>query len=231
MCDPVSIGSAALTAFGTLQQYQSQKKAADRVEQAVANNAQEQERLRQNSQAGVQDSAQQFSRDKFDKTQSDETATIEKKLTDSLSQGDLPGEYYGGRESANTKQYAQTKSMESTDFSRQMAEALAKMRGFDAGMGKTNLGINRASEKVVMNNGFMDGNNAVLPLQIEAAKQSGQNPLADIMVGVGSAGLQAGLSGGSGPMTTGTGAGKITWNTGRNGVPYNKAQKFFGSLV
>jgi len=231
MCDPVSIGSAALTAFGTFQQYQSQKKAQDRVEQAISNNAEAQEKLRRESQAGVKDSAEQFNRETFDKTQADETAVIQKKLTDNLSQGDLPGEYYGGKQSDNTKKNIEVKSKGASDFSAQIADALARMRGFDAGLSKTNMSINRAGEKVLMNNGFMDGNNAVLPIQIEAAKQSGSNPLADIMVGVGSAGLSAGLSGGTGPMTTQTASGPIKWNTGRNGLPYNSTQKFFQGLA
>lgn len=195
MCDPLTIGSAALTAIGSFQQYQSQKKAQKGVESAIARNAEAQEALRRDSQAGVQNAAQDFNREKFDKTQQDETAIIQQKLTDSLSQGVLPGEYYGGKQSENTRKYAVEKSNESTDYSKEIADALARMRGFDAGLRTTNVGINRAGEKVLMNNGFMDGNNTVLPIQIEAAKQKASNPIADIMVGLGSAGMSAGLSG------------------------------------
>lgn len=204
MCDPLTIGSAALTAFGTYQQYQSQKDAQKETERVLARNAESQEALRRDSQAGVMNSLQDFKREKFDQTQDDETAKIQQKLTDNLSQGVLPGEYYGGKQSDNTRQYAQIKTQQSTDFSKELAEALARMRGFDAGLRTSNVGINRAGEKVVMNNNFMDGNNAILPIQLEAAKQKASNPLADIMVGVGMAGVGAGLSGSAanGPLSS-----------------------------
>lgn len=235
MCEPLTIASAALTALGTYQQYQSQKDAQKETERVLARNAETQEGLRRDSQVGVTNAADAFKRDKFDQNQEDQTAQITQKLTDNLSQGVLPGEYYGGRQSENTRQYAETKSAESTDFSKELAAALGRMRGFDAGLRTTNVGINRASEGVMMNNNFMDGNNAILPIQLEAAKQKASNPLADIMVGIGGAGLSAGLSGGSGPMTTRITQGAntmgplnetITWNTGRNGAPYNAAQKW-----
>lgn len=195
MCDPLTIAGAAATVGGTFMQMRSQQKAADKVRQVLSRNAESQENLRRDSQAGVQDAAGEFDRTKFDQTQSDETALLKQRFTDNLSQGDLPGEYYGGRESENTKKYTEKKTGEANIYSQQLADALARMRGFDQGLSKTNLGINRASEKVVMNNGFMDGNNAILPGQIEAAKQSGANPLADIMVGLGGASLNAGLAG------------------------------------
>lgn len=232
MCNPLAIGSAALTAFGTYKQYQSQQKAQDRINQAISQNDERNEALRRQSQGQVLNQADQFTREKFDANQAAETEKLDRSYTDNLSQGDMPGEFYGGRMSENTRVLSDQKSSEATDFSKEIASALARMRGFESGMRVNNTGINRAAETAAMNSNFIGGNNAVLPLQIEAAKQSGSNPLADIMVGVGSAGVSAGLSGGSGPMTTSLADGdKIIWNTGRNGVPYNTAQKFFGGLV
>lgn len=202
MCDPLTIGSAALTAFGTMQQMNSQKKAQKGVQNAIAANDAANEKLRADSQAGVMDSTDKFSREKFDEQQQQETQVLDKRFTDNLSQGDLPGEYYGGKVSANTQKYTADKSREGTDYSQEIATALARMRGFDTGLNKNNQAINRSGEKVLMNSNFQQGNNAVLPLTIEAAKQKASNPLADIMVGIGGAGLSAGLSSAAGPLSS-----------------------------
>lgn len=194
MCDPLSAASALLTIGGSYMQSQSQRRAERGIQNAITNNANMQDKLLANSQAGVLDAANKFDRTKFDQTQADETGKIQKSFRDNLSQGDLPGEYYGGKQSENTQKYSKGKSAATTDYSREIADALARMRGFEQGMTTNNTGINRAGERVLMNNNFMQGNNAVLPLEIEAAKRKGQNSLADLMVGLGHTGLSAGLS-------------------------------------
>lgn len=231
MCDPLTIGSIAVTGLGTMMQMRSQEKAQRSMDNVLRENASEAERLQKDSQGRTLKAAEEFGRDKFDQNVADETAKTKKQFIDAQS-GGVPGEYYGDSVSDNTKRYQEKKSSEASDYTKRMAAALATMRGFEGGMRAGNTQSQRASEQVAMNNNFMAGNNAILPLRLEAAKAKGSNPLADIMVGIGSAGLSAGLSGGSGPMTTSLAGGdKIIWNTGRNGVPYSGVQKFFGGLA
>ena len=80
-------------------------------------------------------------------------------------------------------------------------------------MTKSGVKTGRAAEQITLNNNFTAGNNAVLPLALEAAKQSGQNPLADLMVGLGSAGISAGLAKPA-AATAGGGAFKTSFVTG-----------------
>lgn len=195
MCDPLTIGSLVLTAAGTGMQMQSQRRAQKGIEGAIRENDNKNDALRTQSQAAVLDNTNKFSRENFDKNQQDETAKVQTKLTDALSQGKLPGEYYGGPMSENTKRYTEQKTAQTNDFSNSMAEALAKLRGFGQGQAVNTQGIQRAGEVVGMNRSKEAGNNAVLPLAIDAAKRKGQNPLADLMVGFGTAGVGAGLSG------------------------------------
>jgi len=219
MCDPLTIASAVATVGGSFMQMQSQKKAEKKTQQALSQNAEAQERLRQQSQNEVLAAGQEFNRDNLDKTQDEETAKIEKTFKDNLSQGVLPGEYYGGETSENTRNYQTKQNAGAMEASESMTEALAKLRGFGQGFGQAGQQVSKAGERVTMNNGFMDGNNAVLPIQLEAAKAEGQNPFADILVGAGSAGLTAGLTAGAGGLPAGAtatgGGGYIT----KAGVP------------
>lgn len=207
MCDPLTIGSAALTAFGTYQQYQSQKKAQQRVENAIRTTGEANERLRQESQQRVLQSADRYNRDDFDQLQSDETQKLAQKFTDPISQGALPGEYYGGAQSENTQRYLEDKNSKANEYSQGIAEALANLRGFGQALGVNQRDTTRAGEVVGVNQNKEAGNNAVLPVQIEAARQSAANPIADLFVGVGSAGLSAGLSSGLPAGATPTGGG------------------------
>ena len=197
MCDPLTIGSAALTAFGTYQQYQSQKKAQKRTEAAIRANGEANDRLRQQSQERVLGSADNFTREKFDELQNQETQKLSQKYTDPISQGVLPGEYYGGKQSENTNRRINDKNTSANEYSKGIAEALANLKGFGQALGVNQRDTQRAGELVGLNQNKEAGNNAVLPIQIEAARQSAANPLADIMVGLGSAGLTAGLSAGA----------------------------------
>lgn len=204
MCNPLVIASAAATAAGTYMQYKSQQKAQDKINQAIALNDESNERLQRESQAAALEAGEGFNRENFDEAQNQETVKLRQQLTDNLSQGVLPGEFYGGRQSENTKQYAEIKDQEARDFSQQMADALANLRGFEQGLRVQNKGVQSAGEKAGMNQNFQVGNNAVLPHQIRAAEASAQNPLADILVGVGGVGLSAGLSGSAvtGPLNS-----------------------------
>lgn len=212
MCDALTISSAALTAFGTLQQHRSQKKAQERTENAIRATGEANDRLREQSQQRVLGATDNFSRENFDKIQAQETEKLSQKYKDPISQGVLPGEYYGGQQSENTQRYLEDKNAEANDFSSGIADALANLRGFGQALGVNQRDTQRAGETVGVNQNKEAGNNAVLPIQIEAARQSAQNPFADIMVGAGSAGLSNALPAGATP--TG-GGGYIT----ASGIP------------
>lgn len=202
MCDPLTIASAAATVGGTFMQMNAQAKAEKAINNAVRNNGEMNDRLREQSRMALKDSTQQFSRENFDRTQEEETGKVRDKLMAALTPGQLPGEYYGGRQSENTRQYAEKKSVETNDFSKQMADSLAKLRGFGQGQIVNTQGVQRAGEVVGMNQNKEAGNNAVLPIQIEAAKRKGYSPLGNLFTAAGSAGLSAGLAGGAGAAAT-----------------------------
>lgn len=198
MCNPLTIGSAALSLGGTFMQMQAQRRAQQGINNAIRNNDNANDSLRQKSQAAISTSADKFSRDKFDQNQTVETGKVQKSLMDALTPGALPGEYYGGKQSENTRAYAEQKDAKANDFSKQMAEALANLRGFGQGQSVNTRGIQRAGEVVGMNQNKEAGNNAILPIEIDAAKRKGQSPLGDLFTGLGGAGLSAGLSAGGG---------------------------------
>lgn len=175
-------------------QSKAQASAQRGINAAINANGEANDRLRHESQGKVLDSANTFSRENFDRTQQDETAKIKDKLTMALGGGTLPGEY-NGLQSENTRAYTEKKNTQTNDFSKQMADALANLRGFGQGQVVNTAGVQRAGEVVGMNQNKEAGNNAVLPLQIEAAKRKGQSPLGDIFTGLGTAGLTAGLAG------------------------------------
>ncbi len=179
---------------GTGMQYQAQRRAQKGIESAIRNNGEANDRLRAESRTGVMSQADKFSREQFDANQAEETQKVKAQFDKQLSQGVLPGEYYGGAQSENTKRYSEQKNTEARNFSQQMSDALANLRGFDQGQAVNTRGVQRAGEVVAMNQNKEAGNNAVLPLQIEAAKQKGSSMLGDIFVGLGSAGLTAGLA-------------------------------------
>lgn len=216
MCDPMTIASVAISAVGTGMQMQAQKKAQKAINNAVNANGIANDKLREQSRQGVVDTTQKFSRESFDRNQADETGKVQAKLTDALSAGKLPGEYYGGAQSENTRGYTEQKTTETNDFSKQMADALARLRGFGQGQAVNTQRVQRAGEVVGMNQNKEAGNNAVLPLQIEAAKQKGSSPLGDLFTGIGSATLGPSLSS-SGSFLGDVGAGL---KSGLNGTGF-----------
>lgn len=202
MCDPLSVASAAVTAYGTFRQYQSQQEAQSKINSAIENNDRKNMALELDTQNKALGATDKFDRENFDANQAGETQKLQGKFRDNLSQGNLPGEYYGGELSDNTKRYQEVQSKKASDTNNRMADALARLRGFEQGMRINNQAVSGAGEVAGMNRNFMIGNNNVLPYQIEAAKRGAQDPFADILVGAGSAGLTAGLSG-AGPQSWG----------------------------
>jgi hypothetical protein len=195
MCDPLTIGGAVVTGLGTVMQMRSQQQARNKMDSVIRANADEADRLQKDSSKRTLTAAEGFDRPKFDANVSEQTQKTKKDFMDAQSGGALPGEFYGESTSDNVKQYREQKGQESSNYTNRMAEALSRLRGFEGGMRVAGTQTNRAAEQVLLNNNFMQGNNAILPIQLEAAKAKGSNPLADIMVGLGSAGMSAGLSG------------------------------------
>lgn len=208
MCDPVSIGSAVVMGLGTVMQMKSQANAQKKMDSVLQRNAEEADRLQKDSSAKTLNAAQEFGREKFDANAQQETVKSKQEFMASQSAGVLPGEYYGESAGENVKRYQETKSKKASNYTDRMADALAAIRGFEGGMRAGQTKTRDAAEQVVLNNNSIAGNNAILPIQLEAAKASGSNPLADIMTGVGSAGLSAGLSSSAGGINNLFGGGK-----------------------
>ena len=167
MCDPLTIGSLALSGIGTVMQMNSQAAAQRKTQAAIASTDQKNDQLRRQSQAQLGTAEDKFKRPAFDANQDAATTTITKQLQDPQSQGVLPGEYYGSGVGDNTKQYAEQKSADSSKFTQNYAAALAKLRGFGQGQLANNTGIARAGEQVGVNASKIQGNDNLLPIELQ----------------------------------------------------------------
>lgn len=186
--------STAATAGGTVMQANSQKKAQRKIDEATRLNAQLASDKQEASQKLVLDQTDQFSKENFEETQNVETEKLQKGFAEVLQPGNVAGSFSGGDVSANTQRLLDDKSREGNTFSHGLADSLAKLRGFGAGLDVNTRDTRRAGEQIALNQNETAGNNALLGIQIADAQRGAANPLADIMVGVGSAGMQAGLS-------------------------------------
>lgn len=218
MCDPVSIGSALLTVAGTGLQMKAQKDARKQTQRVLSANAEKQMKLRQDSSQKLAEAASGFEREQFDENQDAATQAIAQKFSAGTADGALPGEYAGPATSANTQKYALDKKSENDAYIQKYQEALAKMRGFGTNMTNKRLNTGRAGEQMQLNAAYMQGNEAVLPIQLQAAQNASSSPLGDIFAGIGQAGLTAGLSaklpGGTPPFVPGQ-AGQASILTGQ----------------
>lgn len=86
---------------------------------------------------------------------------------------------------------------EATDFANQQGGAMARMRSFADLFGGFGRDTAQDASQIGMLGGFKQGSQGALPFELEAASMKGGNlrMAADLMSGLGSIGLNAGLSG------------------------------------
>lgn len=94
------------------------------------------------------------------------------------------------------------KSDEAQEFVGQQGQALAQMRSFGDFLGDTSRLQGRDASLVGQIGGFKRGSSNITPLELDAASQKGAGlkMLGDIMGGLGSIGMTAGLTGGGGGL-------------------------------
>lgn len=191
MCTGMEIAAAASLAStlgGTYMQMQAQEKAQDRINNVISSNAEKNDQLQRDSQASMYEALGGYNKDKLEETQTQQTDDIRTRLVNSLSKGNLPGDYSTGPVSENTQKYIKDTSTKASKFSEDLAKALAEMKGFDSTLTTLGRGTTKAAEKAGMNKSFQAGNTAILPAQIEAAKASGHSPIGDALTMAGSIG-------------------------------------------
>lgn len=96
------------------------------------------------------------------------------------------------------------KSNEAQEYVGQQGRALAEMRSFGDFLGDTSRLQGRDASLVGQIGGFKRGSSNMVPLELDAASQKGAGlrMLGDIMGGLGSIGMSAGLTGGGGKIAS-----------------------------
>ena len=212
MCTGAEIAmiSVAASAAGTGLQGTSHSDTQKEIREAQAATDEANDQLQRQSQQEVLETTDDFSRERFDDVQAEQTGNIKKTFKDSLAEG-LPGQFSSGDLSSNTQRLLSDETTKNRGDTDRFASALANLRGFSQGLTDSNRGIQRAGENIQLNQTAQSGNSAVLPLTIQGAVNNSGNPFADILVAGGAAGAQA--AGTQGTVKTG-GGGSIT-----GGVP------------
>lgn len=244
MCDPLTIGSLALTAGGMV----ANNVAQNRVEKA-REGAMSAERIRQQKLDQETEAANLHARDNYKDFEGEQGERASSLGDFFASQNtDIPASASGGVEaetptemiptnasnvvnSERSKQLTKTK-----EYSDQQAAALGNLRAFGDLLGEKSREQVRDAGIVGQINGFKRGSSAVLPYELEAAnsKGDGMKLFADVLSGLGSIGTGVGLSKGgynlfglnssgvggpvstiAGSSTTPAGAAGLTYMVGR----------------
>lgn len=202
MCDPLTIASAAATVIGTGMQMKAQSNARKETERVMSRNAEKQDALRKDSQTKLMDVAKNYDRENYDAEQAEATQVMADKFAAGTGEGVLPGGEYSVPQttSSNTTRYADKKKGENDAYLQEYQKGLAKLRGFTQNAAAQRRDVGRTGEQMQLNSEFMRGNEAILPMQIQAAQSKANSPLGDILTAAGGAGLTYGLS----APTTGT---------------------------
>lgn len=205
MCDPLTIGSAALSAGSMAANNSAQNRVAK-----ARRNAMEAERARQQAyeaEAGALNEQSQGRYKGFQNKQAAKTAQLADFFT-SQNQGLPAGSEANGAPaeimpSAGTnnivaQEVAKQKGKAKT-FSDQQGRALANMRGFGDLLADNSRLQARDASQIGQIGGFMRGSSAVLPFELEHAnaRGAGMQTLGSILGAAGQLGMAAGLSGGS----------------------------------
>ena len=210
MCDPVTIGSIALSVAGAGVNALAQNRVAGARNDALAA-----ERIRQQ---GFDREAQALATQSQDRFQNFEQDQIERggqlaQMFTAQTAALPPGAPMMPQSSSNiVVQNEAARRGEARDMTDRVGTARADMRAFGDILGDKTRLMARDSSQIGQIGGFKRGSSRVLPFELEAANSQGNNfrMLGDVLGGMGRVGLAAGLSGGSTPFMGGAPAPRPT---------------------
>lgn len=198
MCDPLTIAGLALTAGSTVAGMQAQRQVEGARATALQN-----EQMRQDTLDREAAALNEASRDRYKNFQGEQQERA-KSLGDYLvgeqavgqaAPVDAPAETMPTSASNIVTQEQAKQSAKAKAFTDQQGQALGAMRSFGDLLGETSRATARDAGYLNQTLGFKKGWAGVLPYELEAANQKGAGlrMLGDIMGGLGSVGISAGL--------------------------------------
>lgn len=196
MCDPLTLGGAALTAISTGMQYAQQNAVQKARDDAMAA-----ERIRQSGfdqqaaalNATAQDRFQNFEQQQGEKATTLKNYFVKQDVPEPNKDMALPV-----TDSNITVREEQKQRGKAEDFTNRTGEALGQLRSFGDLLGDISRLQSRDAGAIGQIGGFKQGSKAVLPFELEAAnaKGAGLGLFGKILGAAGGAGINAGLSGG-----------------------------------
>lgn len=209
MCTIAAVAGAVLTAAGTAMQASSQRKAQDAMQSARLAEATRQENIRKRGEATVDKTVDSYEKPQIEDVMSDQMVTLGQEYKRAsepaiMSGGNIP---IGSTEiGGEVVKDAFDKAMRGVD--RRLSGA-ATARGKVNALGRTmwsqGFGLNRAGNEIALNNDERRGSMSVLPFELDAAAAKAQNPIGDLLVGLGGTVMGSGW-GGSTPAPNALGA-------------------------
>lgn len=196
--DPITIGSAAATGASMLMNSGANDSVQNARNRVLTDERNRQSQYDNNITALNTQSAQRFN------GAPDKMGDRAKSVGDfySANGGDVPASgATAGTTPGSTSNIVVQEGKRQLDkvkaFGGQQSDALANLRSFGDIFGEANRGVGQDAARIGVWNGFKQGSNSVLPLELETASHAGdgQKAFADILGGLGKVGMVAGLSG------------------------------------
>lgn len=200
MCDPVTIGSIALTGAGIAANSIAAGEAAAARDEALAA---ERHRQAQFDQQLAEKNAQSLNRyDNIEGQQAQKSNEIGDYLLNQVkpqTPQEQPAQQNDVQSQSNvTVQNEARKKAEAQSYSDQQAQALGKYRSFGDVLSDLSRGVGRDTAGIGQLAGFKSGSNNALNLELADASHAGDGmgTLGSVLTGLGGIGINAGLSGG-----------------------------------
>lgn len=207
MCDPLTIGSAALMAAGTAASYSASQDVNNARDGVMTN-----ERGRQNALNSEADTINKGSRDRYDGFAPQQDAKA-KTLSDYFKGGAVPNgttpqtpapSLMPASSSGVTTTEEGKKLGQAQTFSDQQGGALGKLRSFGDLFAADSRLQARDAGSVAQIGGFKAGSAGVVPYELLDANHAGDKTafIGNLLQGAGKVGLGAGLSGGASSLAS-----------------------------
>lgn len=198
MCDPLTIAGLALTAGSTVAGMQAQRQTDDARAAAMQRDAARQETLDREAAAlneASRDRYKNFQGEQQERSKSLGDYLVGRDAAGQAPPVDAPAEAMPTSASNIVTQEQAKQTAKAKAFTDQQGEALGDMRSFGDLLGGISRDTARDAGYLNQTLGFKKGWAGVLPYELEAANQKGAGlrMLGDIMGGLGSVGISAGL--------------------------------------
>jgi hypothetical protein len=204
MCDPLTIAGIALTAGSTVANNAAANRQARAQASAMSAERSRQRMLDDESRGVNQQALGRF--DNIGEQQQAKAAELTEQFSGEANRGaDLISAILPQSSSNITNDNDAREREKATGFADQQGEAMARMRSFSDMFGGLGRDTAQDASQLGMLGGFKRGSQGVLPFELESAAMKGQGlrTAADLMGGLGSIGLTAGLSGAKMPSIFG----------------------------